>query len=67
MPKVPEKQVAQIGAGHGPSPLSQVTPENLLMAAVTMQDQGRFSIPSAKSTKPNPIQKHAMRKLKVVK
>src|SRR5262245_36713216 len=43
MPKVPESGLAGIGQGFGQSPLTQVDPNNLLMAAATMSDQGRFS------------------------
>lgn len=66
MPKVPD-QTGNIGRGEGQSPLTSVDPANLLMAAATMQNQGSFSMPSAKDTHPNPTQKRAVRKLKVVK
>lgn len=65
MPKVPDQGINM--GGEGKSPLTQVDPINLLMASATMQNQGSFSIPSAKDTHPNPTQKRPVRKLKVVK
>ena len=67
MPKVPANQSDINPMGIGRNLLSQVTPENLLMAASTMKEQGRFSIPSAKDTSPNPLPKKKIRKLKLVK
>lgn len=64
MPKVPGNFNQ---SGQGESPLTSVSPENLLMAAATMQQQGRFSEPSAKDKFPNPSQKRPIRKLKIVK
>jgi hypothetical protein len=54
-------------SGFGTSPISSVQPENLLMAAATMDNQGRFSMPSEKSQFPNPEPKKRIKKLKVVK
>jgi len=66
MPKVPESSSINMG-GEGKSPLTSVDPTNLLMAAAQMQNQGSFSMPSAKDTHPNPNPKRQVRKLKVVK
>jgi len=66
MPKVPDS-TGTIGRGEGQSPLTSVDPTNLLMAAAQMQNQGSFSMPSAKDTHPNPNPKRQVRKLKVVK
>lgn len=68
MPKVPPgSSLTRLGSPHGPSPLSQITPENLLMSAATMQEQGRFSIPNPQNELPDPTRKKKIRKLKVVK
>ena len=66
MPRVPD-QTGNIGRGEGESPLTKVAPENLLMAAATMQSQGQFSMPSAHDTHPNPSPKRQIKKLKVIK
>jgi hypothetical protein len=65
MPKVPSTGINTSGAGE--SPLTSVSPENLLMAAATMHSQGRFSAPSAENKFPNPLQKRPSRKLKIIK
>lgn len=66
MPKVPEN-LGSVGNGFGQSPLTSVNPTNLLMAAATMESQGRFKNPSPENKFPNPSQKRPIRKLKVVK
>ena len=70
MPRVPTN--TNMGA-TGQSPLTQVKPENLLMAASEMQRTGRladeeFSTPSATETMPDPSKVRPRgRKLRVVR
>lgn len=51
MPTVPQATAESQTSGYGKSPLAEVTPENLLMAAAIMHEHGKSAQP--KPTKKN--------------